>query len=358
MMVEALTKLQRSLQTALAFLLKAQDDSGAWSDFSLPAGESNVWVTAFVGGVLAGRPETLAQQAAQASWRFLERLETAEGGWSYNPTVPCDADSTLWALRFAEALGVARSERIGRAYDFFEQQICEDGGLTTYSASAPVRGYVKLPPVIPFQGWTQSHVCVTAAGANLSAYNSRFQEYLLQRQAEDGKWAAYWWFDDEYSTAEAVTALAGKALTAADCAPHIAERIERAVEWAKQRVEKLVQADSPSAFALAQALRVLARTGKPADVQSVLRQGLTRLLEGQNADGSWAASAKLRVPRPDIIAPDALAEWTLWQGMPPGAPTIQMLLKHTFMIYSYDQQAVYTTATALRTLQELALLTE
>ena len=45
--------LSGAVRAALDFLLKSQDGQGAWKDFLLPAGNSNVWVTAYVGDVLA-----------------------------------------------------------------------------------------------------------------------------------------------------------------------------------------------------------------------------------------------------------------------------------------------------------------
>src|SRR6185503_21036142 len=102
--------LSGAVRAALDFLLKSQDGQGAWKDFLLPGGNSNVWVTAYVGDVLAVRPEEDARNAARAGWRFLEKVMTPDGGWSYNPQVPGDADSTLWGLRLAENLNASESD--------------------------------------------------------------------------------------------------------------------------------------------------------------------------------------------------------------------------------------------------------
>lgn len=358
MNTERTSDVRDAARAALTFLLNSQDASGAWKDFLLPAGSSNVWVTAFVGDVVAGSPDEEAQRAAQAGWRFLEGAATPAGGWGYNPTVPGDADSTLWGLRLAESLGVAESDSARRAGEFLEGHVRDDGGLATYASPEQVRSYVRLPPSAPFQGWTQSHVCVTAAGANLRARGGRrLHPYLLERQTEEGRWPAYWWFDDEYSTAEAVAALTGEArAAAADAEAAAASRVERAVRWALRRRELLTASEDGHrpAFALAHALRIIARANRPEGVPDALSEGLTKLLEWQRPDGSWPPSARLRVPRPDTLVPEPGTSWTLWAGMPPGAPTLQSILKHTFNIYSLDHHAVYTTATALRLLQEIS----
>src|SRR4051794_37877312 len=102
-----------SLDAAIAkagnFLLGAQDANGGWRDFLLPAGFSDSWVTAYVAEALAGSGTRDARflQAARRGWTFLHTTEIAGGGWSYNPKVPGDADSTLWGLRLATALGEA-----------------------------------------------------------------------------------------------------------------------------------------------------------------------------------------------------------------------------------------------------------
>lgn len=350
--------LTATVRSAQAFLLNAQQPDGSWRDFLLPAGNSNVWVTAFVGSVLASLGVAEARNAALDGWRFLEKIKTEAGGWSYNPSVPGDADSTLWGLYLAETLGVENSDSFRQASGFLERHLRDDGGLATYESAAPVRRYIGLPPFVSFDGWTQSHVCVTAACANLGAHRELLQPYLLQKQTDEGKWIAYWWFDDEYATAEAVAALVGKGRTAASCSAEIAGRVERAVAWASKRIEILtaVAADTASpAFALAHALRVLARAAQPAEVRDAIRVATERLAEWQKPDGSWPASARLRVPRPDAVAPNGGGRWTMWAGMPPVAPSLESVMQHTFSIYSPDHYGVYTTATVLRALHEILL---
>ena len=353
------TSLSEAVRAALNFLLKSQNDHGAWKDFLLPAGNSNVWVTAYVGDVLAVRPETDARDAARAGWRFLEKVMTPDGGWSYNPQVPGDADSTLWGLRLAESLDTSESDSARKAEAFLERHIRDEGGITTYATAAPVRDYIGLPPFVPFTGWTQPHVCVTAACANLSSYRERFLQYLLQKQSGDGKWSAYWWFDNEYATAEAVAALSGKGRTAMDCEAEIASRIERAALWALSRVDILIASEGrfPPVFALAHALRVLARTNHLANARNDISKGVARLVEWQKPDGSWSASARLRVPRPDALNPDPKADWMMWAGIPAGPVSLESVLKHTFNNYSPDHFGVYTTATVLKALQEISMFT-
>jgi hypothetical protein len=322
--------IELARRSARQFLLAAQAPDGSWKDFLLPAGNSNVWVTAFVGEVLADAE----QDAARRAWRFLEQTAKDGGGWSYNASVPGDADSTLWALRLAAKLGVLDTEPAREALAFLDRHLREDGGVTTYASAAPIRAYIGLPPIVPFTGWTSSHVCVTAAAANLDAYRERLRPYLDGHRRDDGSWPAYWWFDDEYATAEAVAALGAG---------------ERSVQWAVSRIDT---ATNP--FALAHGLRIAARGGE-ASHDAALR-GAAKLVAMQKPDGAWPTSARLRVPRPDAVTPDPNAEWTMWAGLPAGPISIESVLRYTFNNYSPDHYALYTTATALRALDEVSAL--
>jgi len=358
MAVKGPPSTESAIAAALGFLLKAQDERGGWKDFMLPATQSDVWVSAFVGEVLAGLAEPAARQAAEAAWHYLEGVVAPGGGWSYNSLVPGDGDSTLWGLRLAEALGFEDSARARAARDFLERHLREDGGLATYASAESVRAYIGLPPEVSFQGWTRSHVCVSAAGANLSTYRERLGTYLLRTQDERGCWPAYWWFDEEYATAEAVAALAG-AGEAVAFASERASRLERAAEWALGRVARYLEEPvgaRPPSFALAQALRVVARAPSSPRRQEALCRGVSQLCTWQKSQGSWSPSARLRVPRPDAVAPEPKDSWTLWRGLPPGASSVEDLLRHTFTNYSLDHYAVYTTGTVLRALNEVRVL--
>lgn len=349
---------ERAAAGALAFLLRRQTGDGCWRDFLLPAGQSDAWVTAYTGHALAGLASAQARDAAAAAWRWLERTERPGGGWSYNAGVPGDADSTLWGLRLAAAVGDGDGARARTAARFLEAHLRDDGGLSTYVDRQAIRGYVGLPDAVSFDGWLQSHVCVTAAGAGLAGFAPRLAPYLLQRQTADGRWRSYWWLADEYATGEAAAALA--ACASIDAGAPIA----RAQRWAEQRIAELCTSPDarPPAFALALALRValleLGHAVDPAVDPALIEAGIARLGEWQKPDGSWPASARLRVPRPDVCDPDRrdqVERWQMWRGLAPaltaGPITPQIILDQTFNNYSLDVASVFTTATALRALE-------
>ena len=336
--------LERAIAKAEDFLLAAQDANGTWRDFLLPAGLSDLWVTAYVAEALVdAEAADRAIAAARRAWAFLLANETPLGGWSYNAKVPGDADSTLWGLRLAETLEETDSAPARRAAAFLDRHLRGDGGLSTYAEAGPIRAYVGLPPAVPFDGWTGAHVCVSAAGANLPRYAERILPYLLARQEEDGGWRGYFWFDREYATAEAVAALvrAEKGEAA----------IARAADWLEGRVTALAAAEGKvrPAFAFACAARGLALAAPHGEAREALVRAGSALAAWQRETGSWGPSARLRVPPPFAVEPPEDAHWKRWEGFAPGADVVEA----TFTNFSPDHRGLFGAATALRALRAI-----
>lgn len=317
---------------ARGFLLAAQDARGAWRDFFLPAGESDCWVTAYVAFAMAQSGDAEALAAARRGWAFLETAIKTDGGWGYNALTPADADSSLWALRLAEVLGAGDSDAAVRGRAFLATHRRLGGGITTYATANGPRGYVGLPPSVDFSAWTAPHLCVSAAAAGLAGVRDQaLVDYLAAHQAADGHWPSYWWFDPGYATAEAVEATGP------------GEARDRAVAFAEARLRDLRV--GPPAFGVAHVLRVLAVDGSP-----LIDEALALLAATQADNGSWPASARLRVPAPDCAAPADDAPWKPWHGLRAMPTTLDEVMDMTFTITSLDHRRAFTTATVLRAL--------
>ena len=333
--------VERAIDRGLVFLLLARDNRGWWKDFFLPAGTSDAWVTGYVGTVLAGLGNPLAQNAAENAWTLLAQ-QRLEDGWGYHAEVTTDADSTLWGLQLAQALGQENEATAQGADRFLRQHLNPDGGLTTYLQESAIRDYVNMSSgLVSFDGWFQSHTCVTAAVAALKEWRPIVTPYLLDQQQADGSWHSYWWSVDEYATALALTVVSES------------EPLGRAIRWGRERLKYWLEAAQPSEFAIAWCLQILSRDNTPETLQ-LLERGVKFLLERQQSNGSWQPSAKLRVPRPDCLNPESVANWKQWTGKVSGTPTMEQVLKNTFNIYSLDSQGVFTTATVLRALHSVA----
>ena len=133
--------------------------------------------------------------------------------------------------------------------------------------------------------------------------------FLRASQEDDGSWRGHWWDDDEYTVARAAEALA-----MADGAGD-RERVRLAASWAASRIgpDGAVWSEAhagPSAFATALAAQTMALVDEPR-IHEALCRSLDYLIAVQLADGSWPASARLRVPPPDAVDPLARPEDTL-----------------------------------------------
>ncbi len=93
---------------------------------------------------------------------------------------------------------------------------------------------------------------------------------------------------------------------------------------------------SGSPFATAWCLRLLALGREDTSVSRKIARAAHWLGEQQQADGSWAASARLRVPYPHDTDPDRFEGWVV-DG------TIEGSL-------SFDRERIFTTATVLQAL--------
>jgi hypothetical protein len=323
-----------AIAAARTWLLAARDPHGWWCDFRLAPGRSDEWVTAYVGSILADGQDRESRAAARQAGELLQRRPAGHGGWGYNGLTPCDADSTAWALRLARTLGEDRSPRARAGHRFLVRHERTDGGVATYAEDTEIRAFTGLPATIPFTGWCASHVCVTAAAAELREYG-QLLPFLRARQEPTGGWRAYWWADPEYAAALAVAALV------ASDDPDDRARVSRACEWAADRMDRPPLAgiaDEPaSAFVTAWCLEIFTLADDAARWRDARANAVSRLLEQQRPDGSWEPSARMRVPHPDTADPDLCDDWEVG-GRIDGALIV-------------DDNAVFTTATVLHALR-------
>ena len=344
--------LTPALDRGVGFLLSAESAPGWWRDFDTLAGPSDEWVSAYVALVLASAPDPRARPRAWCTWRRLRRRRWWSGGWGYNGRVPADADSTTWGLRLAQALGAGTSLRARRGYRFLARHLRADGGIVTYSEDGPIRHFTRVHSRFSFRGWCGAHACVTAAAAALPELgaDARVRAYLRRAQSDDGGWTAYWWCDREVATGLAAEALAESSAAEAlaeSSAAEDADARRRAVDWAAGRVREdgsvgSVTHPTGSAFAAAWCLRLLLLGDDEHDDGHMERAASAAawLLRSQRADGSWPASAALRIPPPDVEDPERYERWAL-HGRGGGS----ILL---------DGRSIFTTATVVAALGRMA----
>lgn len=319
-----------AIQNGLRFLTQAKAPDHFWRDFMLAPGQSDEWVTAYIGAMLVEMNGWQVQKLARQAWQRLLSRHTAQG-WGYNQHTPRDADSTVWALRLAYGLGLYEETAVKIGLNALEKHIHPCGGVATYADEASIRQFTNGTAQASYAGWCQPCTCVTSASAHLPPFRNRNRRYLRQTQSDDGTWQSYWWESNLYATTQAV-----QILTEKDDACRVARALERCV----QQLEPDGTVRTPShphgsPFLAACSLRALATHPHHQDSAHLLYQ---RLLAEQLADGSWPAGATLRVPPQHLLNPNRFQQWRR-NGLIEGAVVT-------------DTARLFTTATVLNALDK------
>ncbi len=331
--------IEESVKKVVEFLLNSRLKSGWWCDFNTLAGTSDEWVTGYVGTAMASCQMPEAKEVLEKAWSRLIKRRPWSVAWGYNKKVPADTDTTAWVLHFAEKAGMEKNRHVRRAYKFLYTAMDAAGGIPTYPDSRAIRLFTRLNRNISFKGWCSPHPDVTVTVANLHHFKNcqRMIGYIRSSQNENGNWPCYWWCDTEYATLLAVRAL--RMFSAAEDI----QRINKAIEYTTEKIgpEDCIKTEdhlSGSPFATGLALQILLEANDPFNekIKSCSKRLIEWLLNKQSEDGSWIASARLRIPPPGETHPEGIKNWnrnTL------GGGSIRV-----------DQNRLFTSATVLNAL--------
>ena len=274
--------LDRAIDACIDFLLQHQCADGRYIDWDLPPGPSSGWTTGYVGCRLASLRGRLRQRTAAATLsaaRWLIDNEAAEGGWAYNDSVDCDADSTANAMLFLSLAGSSVAHRSEACLKSFQRP---DGGFSTYRADEGLGS------------WGRSHVDVSAVcGCALLTRHDRRDAalertiaYVASQRNRDGLWDSFWWRSPLYATRNSLAFL-GAADAPIDLAP---------------TRRGLHGVDAANAFERALLIDSLLLAGVEIGDRQIGAL-FESLMEEQLDDGSWISEPILRVTRRDCIEP-------------------------------------------------------
>ena len=324
-----------AIEKAVTFLVNARTRDNLWSDFDLPTGESDGWVTGYVGTIMSGIGDSTAFQAAKEAWmkHGAKHFFTGHGGWSFNRWSPEDGDSTAWGIRFAINLGLKDKLRTEVAEKFLFHHITTDGGVTTFILEKDLRNFLSARPDDDISGWMGTHTCVTAAAAMVPSLNSRLAPWLQKHQLPDGSWDAYWWPDPEYSTSLAIEALTLNNPVGYSTA------INKSVDYIIGKLNGkfyIGNGEFPngSPFATALGLKILVLSGRYHELKEMISSITLWLIGHQRIDGSWEPSAMLRVPPAKVTDASGFQDWNCGEALDWGTTTV-------------DQHSTFTTSTVV-----------
>lgn len=317
--------VQAAISAAVAWLARARSNGQWWVDYQLGQHRSDEYVTAFVGAAMVDVPG--ARELVHHAWlQLMSRVPFrsalfGQDGWGWNLWMPSDADTTAFALRIARAVGQADAPGAMAAAEFVRTHLQAEGART-------FRGPGDVPELARSHpgAWLEPTPCVTAsvALAMPSAERRRLADSLARGQDPSGCWHGYWWVTPDYPT--------GLAATALDPREH---------RRALLAVGAWLRSSPPprGAFDTAWRLRAAQAAGRVTDAHLAVAESLVGdLIASQRQDGSWPASALLRMPHPEDSRPD----------FGPGSPVDEQGLGAV----TIDQNAVVSTASAVAALND------
>jgi hypothetical protein len=300
---------QRALRRGVDRLIAIAGQRG-WHGFRTLAGDSDVWVTAFV--VAHVGPATTRRATVGRARGDLAAAQTPSGGWTFGGDVPPDADSTAWALLALERTRLLDAERRRRAGEFLAEHVVGDG-YATYRQGSGIAEFIGAG-TRSVEGWTSEHPDVTAAVLAAGPPGTTSRERLTRlaalvaRQTGAGWWPAYWWRSPQYTTA-----LLLRALRRHERALPSEQRQRLVNAFAREQLPEggfpLGASPDADAFSTALALDALCHIGGD-EAASLRKRSGAALLAAQLEDGGWLGDFQLRIPPPDVRDPELVRGWS------------------------------------------------
>lgn len=196
-----------------------------------------------------------------------------------------------------------------------------------------------------FDGWIQSHNCVTAVALETMKLlpqhfsNTEIEKAvfcLLARQHADGYWESYWWRSKMFATSIIVEFLASSGI------PEAKSAARKGHSWISTQIRPSGYADNgydaevPCIVSTALSIRPLYHIPS---TQGICRKCANWLLDQQLPDGSWKSKPILQIPPPNLVNPNSGFPWK-FDGRGVGS-------------CSADKNRIYTTSTVVAALSSL-----
>ena len=334
--------LTNAIVKGASFLCRNTEPMGGWADFSTHrSGPSTSWLSAYV---LIQAKEILPSQVTLTAIARLLAEKKPNGSWGFSQITPGDCDSTLHVIYVLRLYGINIKDYITSLSYVFRH--CFEGGFRTYSEEDEINLYRGQSSVHGFKGWMTAHNCVSSVALDFftrfsdegaQGHSKQLTDYFYNRYSGKELWPAYWWRSNYF----------------------VASRVARSFLFSNDRRARLIANSVLETIAsdwdhrgfwdngIDKGLPCLVSTGlntctlmletKYSDIIAATADWLVR---NQWADGSWESKPILQIPPPDVEHPETYDGWRM-EGVGVGSS-------------SADKNRIYTTATVLGALSQLA----
>ena len=334
---------QMAYEKGVKYIFSRQVEKGNWFDFFNNAGLSDVWATAFILSTLNSQTINKMSKQVDLALKFLVNVINSDLGWGYNSSWITDTDSTTFVLLAHLNLNYTIDKKIIQSWVNNQQ---EDGGFTTYpnfdSLSISLGAYQQEKKI--FQGWTQSHFCVSATAfyclSKIKGYESEKTKLIsyLVNCFNTGNSFSYWWTNSIYGINYIMKGL--KHLYNNDLFFCVQKTINK--EFIGKKNEEISDIIDNNIY-LSQLIEslIILQSFKPKQKYATFLQQLKSiLLDRQQKNGSWESSVSLRIPAPHLI--DPRDEKIIWEHKSTGGNTLYQ-----------DFNRLFTSATCCESLELL-----
>lgn len=304
-------KLERSLELGKQFIVNNQKEEGSWEDYNNNAGLSNVWIAGYVlsqisehmklfdDNIIKEKCVTFLKVSKKNLWHLSDK-------WLLE-----DADSSTFALLALKE----NSEDIEESLKEWKKYQQKDGGIATYIEPKALVKALNDSKIVDVSGWTQAHVCVSSAALYLLAKTGdrsevflKLKSFLLHNQQTNGLWDSYWWTSSLYSTSFVIQSAA--ILNDQSFSEAVKKCFSSIV--AMQNTDGSFGDEFNREMPFYTALVVKAMCASPEyyfNYTDVVEKAVNWLLQNQYEDGSWEASAAMRIPATHVVDTKCIVEW-------------------------------------------------
>ena len=313
---DAATALRRAVKFA-----SNCDVARGVTDFITPYGELDTWILAYLGCALHTARSSFVRWGEQGdilSERRIAELLAAivtlsierrrSNGWSANVSMPCDAETTAWVLRFL-LMSPDPPVSVAEAWNMLMAFRRSDGGFSRFTAHA-------AGPAFP--AWSVSHpevsglVLGTLPFLNTKvarSWNEDSWKYLRASRGPDGLWRSYWWEGQTYATFHCLSATQASGYsTEKQDYDEVLHELLGQQEFNGSWGDTL--RGRSTVFETAWAVRLLLRFRQESAVEA-RKRAIRWLISEQLPDGSWLSEPVLRFPFGSDFAPWKFNNWSL-----------------------------------------------